>query len=110
MREKELREAAECVLCKKGIGHTGLPLFWRVRIERYGLEVGALQRQSGLETFFGGHVALAQVMGADEEMAKKMSSKEITLCETCAMSQVVIAALAMEETDDEEEIEEETEE
>jgi len=97
MKEEELRKIAKCAMCGKGIGHTKLPLFWRVRIQRYGLKMDALQRQQGLEMFFGGHVAIAQVMGADEDMAEEMSSIEITLCETCGTEkQTVIAVLAEE--------------
>ena len=93
MKETELREVAKCAICGKGIGHTGLPFFYRVRIERYGLDAGALQRQTALEKLVG---PFAGVMSPNEEMAKKISSKEITMCETCSMEQVVVAALAME--------------
>lgn len=95
MKEKELREIAKCVMCGKGVGHTGLPLFWRIRIERYGLNMDAIQRQQGLTMSLGGHAVLAAVMGPQEDMAKKILSKEITLCEECATEkQTVIAVLA----------------
>ncbi len=96
MKEKELREIAECALCHKGIGHTGLPLFWRVRLQRYALKMGAMRRQSSLETFFDGHVALAQVMGADEDMAERITEVEITVCETCAIHEDHIIAFLAE--------------
>ncbi len=38
MKERELREHATCSLCRQKIGHTGLPLFWVVRIERFGID------------------------------------------------------------------------
>lgn len=101
MKEEELREVAECAMCKKPISHTGLPLFWRVRIQRYGLKMDAIQRQQGLTMFLGGHVKLAQVMGADEDMADKMLEVEVTVCETCGTKPTMIAALAMEEDGDE---------
>lgn len=84
MKEKELREVATCALCGKGIGHTGLPLFWRVRIQRYGLEADALKKQQGLTMMLGGNAVLAGIMGLDEDMAKKIFDREITVCETCA--------------------------
>ena len=43
-----------CAICHKGVMHTGLPLFWRVHIERIGVDMQAAQRQQGLEQFFGG--------------------------------------------------------
>ena len=82
MKEKELREIATCALCGKRIGDSGLPLFWRVRIRRYGLKADAMRRQQGLGMMIGGQ--LAQVMGPDEDLAEKISETEITVCETCA--------------------------
>ena len=38
MKEAELRRYATCSLCGQKIGHTGLPLFWTVTIERFGVE------------------------------------------------------------------------
>lgn len=94
MRARELREHATCTVCKKPIGHTGLPLFWTLRLVRHGLNLPALQRQSGLEQFFNGHVALAQIMGADEDMTQEMMSVEVTLCENCAMEPQIMMHLA----------------
>ena len=97
MKEQELREVATCGMWGNNIGRTGMPLFWRVRIERYGLKADALRRQQGLTMMLGGHAALAAIMGPDEDMAEKISSKEITVCEDCCTKQTVIAALAEEE-------------
>lgn len=96
MKEKELREIATCAMCGNKIGHTGLPLFWRVRIRRYGLKADALRRQTGLEMMMGGHVALAQVLGPNEDMAEKISEVEITVCENCAGERTCVYALAEE--------------
>ena len=85
MRERELREHAECSLCHKKIGHTGLPLFWTATITRHGLKHGALQRQQGLAMQLGGHAAPAAVMGPDEDMTMTMLGPvTITVCEMCA--------------------------
>lgn len=96
MRESELRKHANCSMCGKGIGHTRIPLFWRVRIERFGLDAGALTRQQGLTMMLGGSAALAAVMGADEDMAKPvMEPITITLCERCAVDEAQsVATLA----------------
>lgn len=85
MKATELREICICARCSKAIGHTGLPLFWRVSIERFGVDLNAVRRQSGLEQFMG-NVQLAAVMGPDEDLAKPMMEKKtITLCERCAI-------------------------
>ena len=97
MKEKELREVCTCDICKKPIGSSGALLFWRVRLERYGLKADALQRQQGLTMMLGGHAELAAVMGPDEDMAEKISSKEVTICEDCAGENTSVYRLAMEE-------------
>lgn len=85
MKEKELRACATCGLCRKKIGDSGIPLFWRVRIERHGIKMDAVRRQAGLEMLLNGHVAIAQAMGCDEEMTTPvMDPLEFTVCETCA--------------------------
>lgn len=60
MKEAELRKLATCGVCGQKIGHTGLPSFWRVKVERY---------------------------LPDEDMAKQITEVSIPVCETCAMEQ-----------------------
>ena len=40
-----------CANCGKGVAHTGLPLFWVVEIQRFGIDAQAVQRQHGMEQF-----------------------------------------------------------
>lgn len=96
MKEDQLREHAKCDLCGKGIGASGLPMFWTVRIERHGLKLGALQRQQGLTMMLGGHAGLARVLGPDEDMTTPlMDPVELTVCESCGTErQVFVAELA----------------
>ena len=97
MREKELRQHATCSLCSKPIGHTGLPMFWVVTIERHGLNRDALMRQQGLAMQMGGNGARAQIMGPDEDMTTPlMEPVKLTVCETCAVERSVpVAAMGM---------------
>ena len=94
----KLSDIKKCAKCGKGVMHTGLPLFWRVTIERFGIDKAACDRRHGLETFFGGgHVGarLAGVMGPDEDIAKPIvDAKVLILCEDCAMVDHPVAALA----------------
>lgn len=95
MKEMELRKHATCSVCKKGIGHTGLPLFWTLKIERFGIKMDVVKRQDGLAAMLGGNSTLAHVMGTDEEMTEPvMNTVELTLCESCAMEEHIIAVLA----------------
>lgn len=88
-----------CAICHKGVMHTGLPLFWRVHIERIGVDMQAAQRQHGLEQFFGGTlpgaVALADVFSDGAPIGKPMDEgKTVLVCETCAMADMPVAELA----------------
>lgn len=95
MKERELRLYADCSLCRKPIGHTRLPLFWRVSIERFGIDLNATGRQMGLTAMLGGSARLALAIGADEDMAKPLFDKiTLSICETCAMSPIEPARLA----------------
>lgn len=97
MKELELRQRATCAVCQSGIGATGLPLFWVLTIERFGLDMQAIQRQQGLTMMLGGHAGIASVMGPDEDMAKPMMEPvKVSICESCAMRPVLVVALAEE--------------
>lgn len=87
MKERKLRKHATCSLCMQKIGATGLPLFYRVTLERFGLRLDAIRRQAGLEMSLNGHVALAQAMGPNEEIAvPMMETLVLVVCEPCSTS------------------------
>lgn len=87
MKEKELRQHAQCSLCGEKILSAGLPLFYRITIERFGVDLRAIQRQQGLTMMLGGNAAIAAAMGPDEEMTLPlMEPASITVCETCSTS------------------------
>lgn len=93
MKESELRAAAVCCLCARRIGETGMPIFYRVRIERHGLNIAAMKRQQGLGMMLGGSLAMA--MGPDEEMTTPlMDPVSVTICEPCSLTGVMAAELA----------------
>jgi hypothetical protein len=93
MKEKELRKLATCGVCHKKIGNSGFPMFWKITVERFGLDAKALERQQGLGMMIGG--TLAQVMGSDDEMTiDLMEPKVISVCETCAGKPISVYQLA----------------
>ncbi len=97
MKEKDLRAAAVCHLCGKGFGHTGMPLFWRVTVTRYGVNAAAIRRQDGLAAHLG-NTALAAVMGPDEDMATPICEPTtVTVCEACAIGRLTPVALLIPE-------------
>lgn len=96
VKEAELRKHCTCSLCGKKVGETGLPLFWRLTVDRFGVDMRAVQRQTGLAMMLGSPV-LAGVMGPDEDMAKPvMQPVVLTICETCAVERSLPAAALAE--------------
>jgi len=94
MKELELRKHAKCSMCGKPFGHTGMPLFWRVTVERFGVDLNAVQRQDGLGALLG-NSRLANVMGTDADMAlPMMGALKLVVCEACATQNTCVAALA----------------
>lgn len=85
MKERELANHTTCNLCNRLITSCGLPLFWRVKVERFGLDARAMRKQAGLGMMLGSP-ALAEIMGTDADMAKSMMDEvTLTVCEGCAM-------------------------
>ena len=100
MKEQELLAHATCSLCRKKIGATWIPLFYRVTVERFGVKLDAVHRQAGLEMMLGGHVRIAQAMGPDEDMATPVMEKLVlVVCESCSTGrECCVAQLAETES------------
>jgi len=93
MKEPELRKHAECSICRKKIGHTGLPCFWIIKIERHGLALKDIARQDGLAALLQSPF-LAQAMGPDNDLTiPLMEPLTVTLCESCALDDISILRL-----------------
>ena len=97
MREEKLREIAECQFCGKPFGHCNSPMFYRVKVERFCVKVGALQRQQGLAMMLGGNAQLASIMGPDEDMTENVGSSEFTVCDECALEKQHCTAALLED-------------
>jgi hypothetical protein len=92
--EIQRRDLRKCGLCEKGLMHTGLPLFYRVTIERFGVDAGAVRRLQGMEMYLGSP-QLADVFSTGEPLAKPIFGPDsIYVCESCSMESIhCIAAL-----------------
>lgn len=87
-------EIKKCLRCGNGVMHTGVPLFWKISVERFGIDLAAVRRHAGMEMLMGSPM-LAQVMGLNEDIATPVMEKiEIVLCEKCAMDEQMIPYLA----------------
>lgn len=84
MKESEIRAAAKCAHCGRLFGESGSLLFYRVKIDRFMVNPGALQRQTGLAQMLGS-AAIAEVMGTNEDMATKLDDgATFTICHLCS--------------------------
>jgi hypothetical protein len=91
MKQKDFKK---CAICGKGVMHSGQITFYKVSITMMGIDLGAVQRQQGLEMMMGSP-AIAQVMGPDEDLAKPIDkAADGIICSECAISHnTVIAAV-----------------
>lgn len=98
MKRSELQK---CCICLSGVMNNRQITFSRVTIERFAVDVEAVQRRDGLENMFGGGTtgaALAQVMGTDEDLAKKFGETVLFVCDSCgAMRPVSVLELSEHE-------------
>ena len=100
MKEKELRKHATCAMCGNKVLASGLPLFWRVTVERFGVDLKAVSRQQGYSMMLGS-AEIALAMGADEDMAQPlMEPVTLTVCERCGTQTTCVAALAEKSTEE----------
>ncbi len=89
MKEAELLELGRCASCGKKLCESGLPLFYLLRIERYGIRADAMRRRDGLAMVLGSS-KLAAVMGPDEDIAVPvMEAARVALCEPCGSEHVL---------------------
>lgn len=84
MKAKELVALGKCARCGKGLC-PDVPLFWRVRVDRWVLNLNVIRRRHGLALQLGSE-ELAEVMGTDEHVAAIVPESEFTLayCEKCS--------------------------
>lgn len=82
-----------CVMCGKGVMHTGIPLFYRVKVERFGILANEVQRTHAMEQFMGGHVAIARVFHDPELTQSVMPEISGLVCESCSVRPTMLAGL-----------------
>jgi hypothetical protein len=90
-------EIKPCAICAKGVAHDGNILFWRIRMERAGLHMPAIERQHGLELMLGS-APLARVMGTDSDIAKVIDGPhDVWICEPCIIEKLYALLFIAEE-------------
>ena len=73
-----------CIGCGQGVMHDNQLVFYRIEIDRMVADIGAIQRQHGLEMSMGAAAPLASIMGPDEDVAKSFAKHEVLVCNECS--------------------------
>lgn len=82
-----------CPICKNGLAHSGIPLVWKISVERVGIDARAVQRTAGLEQMLGGNVALANVFSPDNDFGVGLGGPiTLVICEPCALENSIVIA------------------
>jgi hypothetical protein len=81
----KVNDLQKCCLCRKGMAHDGSVVFYRIRVETFGLDLGAVSRRHGFEQMLGAAAGLAGILGPDEDIAKEVCTETRFLCLDCAM-------------------------
>lgn len=90
------KDIEKCKLCERGVAAGGI-VFYRVKLEQFGLDHNAIMQQHGLELQLGGHAALAQVMGPDNDLARSLSDeKTVCICGECMGLKCSLLLIALE--------------
>lgn len=86
LKQSEIRK---CAHCTQGVAHDGNLTFYRIHVERYILDPGAIQERHGLELMMGGGMggaALAGVLGPNKDIAKQLDKSTYTICQDCILN------------------------
>lgn len=107
MKGMKKKEIEKCLLCGQGVGHNGDPDFWRVSLERFFVDLKAVQQTAGMEMMMGGGpegAFLTSIMGSDPDIAKEPSPHpSFILCSPCAFEPTRIVRLSESVTERENE-------
>lgn len=86
----------QCAMCRKGVMHGGAPMFFRLTVERFYIDAGAVVREHGMELMMGSP-ALAAVFSDGRALAKRVTLPgTLTVCLECAISKTMCVG-ALEE-------------
>lgn len=88
LKQEELGKYAKCCVCHKLVGQIRpLPIFHIIEIQQHGLDINAINRQSGLESMLG-NPFLAMHMGSNEDMTMSLGKFKAMICDTCILEKI----------------------
>lgn len=83
IKRKELKP---CAICGHGVMRAGIPIFYRITVETFFIDLRAVQRQHELEMMIG-NPAIAHAMGPDADLAKRLEERvePAIICQPCML-------------------------
>lgn len=85
-------ELRSCVLCGRGVMHSGDVHFYEVRVTHCVVDTRAVQQLGGMEDLMGGSVALARALSPVSHVAHRMPATRALVCAQCALLEGVPVA------------------
>lgn len=71
-----------CIVCKKGIGHSGALQFFEVTITEVITDLESIKKIVGTELIVG-HPGIARVMASTSRIGVRLPATRIILCQSC---------------------------
>jgi len=87
----KLSQIEKCFKCGEGLAHSRLPLIVRFEVQTEAFDQDAIMRAHGMEQLMNGNVAIARIMGVDEEIARPNEDGPVKgyVCLNCAMTTTI---------------------
>ena len=92
----KLTELQSCCACGQGLMRNNRTFWYKVTIATEVANLPAIQRAAGMEMFMGGHVPLARIFTADEDLSHSMPTLTGYLCFECLGKSVAEVQAALE--------------
>ena len=92
MKRKDFKP---CIFCKQGVANSGFD-FYEIKLSRHVLNMQEINRETGLENYFGGGqqgATLASVMGTDPDLTGHLKTVEGLICSKCALTYEIAKVL-----------------
>jgi hypothetical protein len=96
----DVAELKPCALCKRGMMHSGSPVFYELNFATCVVDLPNIQRMHGLETMMGGNVGVARAFSPSNNVAHRMPATRSMICSECAETRPILPLLLLEEEAD----------
>lgn len=90
-------ELLPCAHCRKGMLHSGAPVFYEVTVRQCVADIPNIQRMHGMEMMMGGNVGIARALSPSNTVAQRIGQPaRLLVCMDCAVQEKAPVAILME--------------